>query len=258
MTLKDLPTSVLVAEISSPQAQLRSDDGDLFDYVIPNQVTDIFGIFGENLVKSLKDFNQTGFYTHIFTHSNLFLHRMFYILEQSTSIDVETVLECEVNNTGLTDEVVLRQFCPLLENSTNTSSDIKVIFSKLMKATEPQFVLKGLINFIWMEQKIQDQFLQNPLEISLLPLDTARLLVRSLLTLDEEERESLLNLRKWKQLFLGCGVHTNLFTCTDTTRDFCIDVKAELGLTILFTIFLPGLVHGIGNLLFHQVPPAQG
>ena len=256
MTLKDLPTSVLVAEMSSPQAQLRSGDGDLFDYVIPNQVTDIFGIFGENLVKSLKDFNQTGFYTNIFTHSNVFLHRMFSILEQSTSIDVETVLACEVNNTGLTDEVVLRQFCPVLENST--SSDIKVIFLKLMKATEPQFVLKGLINFILMEQKIQDQFLQNPAEISLLPVDTARLMVRSLLTLDEEERESLLNLGEWKQLFLSCGVHTNLFTCTDTTRDFCIDVKAELGLTILFTIFLPGLVHGLGNLLFHQVPPAQG
>lgn len=177
---------------------------------------------------------------------------MFDILEQSTSIDAETVLQCGVNNTGLTDEVLLRHFCPFQENSTNNSYGIKVIFSKLMKDTEPQFVLKGLLNFIWMEQKLHDHFLQNPSNISLLPVDTARLMTRSLFTLTEEEQASLLNVREWKPLFHGCGVHTNLLTCTDTIRDFCIHIKAELGLTILSTIFLPGLVQGLGNLLFHQ------
>ena len=108
-----------------------------------------------------------------------------------------------------------------------------------------------------MEQKLRDQFLQNPSNISLLPVDTARLMTRSLFTLTEEEQASLLNVREWKPLFHGCGVHTNLLTCTDTTRDFCIHIKAELGLTILSTIFLPGLVQGLGNLLFHQVSSSQ-
>ena len=196
-----------------------------------------------SILKYLDERGNDGFSTSINTHNNLFRSRMFRFLDETMkNVKPETVLKCRLNNTQVTDEVVLKYLCPNDSGKGHNGPDLRDVMKKLTKKKDPQFVMRGILHF-WMDT----DSLKSP--------EVTRLMTRAGLRLQNAEMNLLKNLNRetLHDLLIPCGSHTTHISCEDDSRDFCVGNTIYVGLFVLLAIFLPGLVRALGNLIFYKV-----
>ena len=218
------------------------------DFFLNSKPDRIYGQFENSvffpLLKYVVEHGNEGFSTDIWFHRNIFHSRMFRFFEDTMkNVKPETVLQCRLNKTWVTDESVLHYLCPDNEVGGHNVPDIRDVVKKLMKNDDPQFVTRGILHFFWMDPNSQA------------PPHVVRLMTRAALKLNAAEMNLLknFNLAAASKVLAPCGAHTTHISCVDNSKDFCVGSTIYVGLWVLFAIFLPGIVRALGNLVFYRV-----
>ena len=104
------------------------------------------------LLEYVVEHGHEGFSTDLRNHPNLFHKRMFsFFNDTMANVNPETVLKCRLNQTQVTDELVLHYLCPGDAVGDHSVPDIRNVVKKLLKKNDPQFVTKGILRFFWMD-----------------------------------------------------------------------------------------------------------
>ena len=207
---------------------------------------------------------------------NLFKKRIATLLEAEEDLGgaQNIVAYCTINNLPINDRTLLRHFCPHLLQTNENENMASAIFAKIEKKTEPKFITKAGVELSELKWEDQDQiwgafenihtasdFWQS---LDKFPKNTSALksvITRAFLKLRDSDselealKEFLQDRSEWKTKTKICGTHTTTVTCEYKDKDFCQgnSLSHHFGLAVLFSMCLPGLVHGLANLIFYQV-----
>ena len=141
VTLEELPTSALM----TPEGSLASLPS-LAPHLWPSRgLYDTWrgpGSFLDTITGSFKP--GSGFHTNIYSHRNIFLGRMFDILEGTLAdMDAGTIIQsCRINNEAITVRNILGQMCPI---AIGAGSRIGSFLDQLDRGKEPGFLARALL-----------------------------------------------------------------------------------------------------------------
>ena len=175
--------------------------------------------------------NDSGIYINIFHQRKFYEQQSQDIMSDTlTNWDTEQIMNCHVNHSVLTLKNVLANFCP---DAFVKERKVVHILDKMEIKSEPGFLIKALLRG-----------------------QIAKLMTRAIKTNVGKEVNELKERFKGatlKNFLETCGKHNITIGCVDTTKDFCKAGIPIFGLFILLTILLPGLVQGLGNMVFYRV-----